>query len=1262
VDHAKTTAAGLFGNDVMAGGADRDAMYGELGDDLMQGDGSIGTAADSGPNTRTLVTTDVGAPNTGGTLYFNVPEADTDSDDYMEGNGGNDLMYGGLGQDDMIGGSSDLFGLTTRDMRPDGSDTVYGGAGIDTARNNYGDATADANGVVTTFVGGHARDADFVMGDDADVYRLVAGGASGTNPTDPKDTYRTFVFDNYPGTLRLIPRAMQQLDYRLGGADYTPGTYVNGAAVVNGLTDNGAADLIHGESGDDVIFAQTGSDVVFGEGQDDDIVGGYGHDWISGGTGQDGVIGDDGLVLTSRNNATVGEPLYGVAALLATDPSTKDSNGNVLDELISTPGNIQIATINKSGELKKTADLVPFSYDHSWNALDDEFPDTAGAQPYADDIIFGGLGSDFLHGGSGDDAVSGAEALDHAYVPTYAPDGTPNGALDLGYAAVNVPAPVNPGDVLAFNPEDLDGRHLNNRFRPGEFALYDEYDPLRQIRLTPTGELDKSGGGLQFLLNFNQTEGVFQPGGVTPGNQNQSVPYPAVHDDGSDAIFGDLGNDWLVGGTGRDDMYGGWGNDLLNSDDDQTTLGDAPKHGDPQQPGANDRPDTHPTFEDRAYGGAGRDVLIGNTGGDRLIDWVGEYNSYLVPYAPFGMASVSRTLQPQLHEYLYALSKGDGADPTRPADTGADPLRNGEPNGENGLVLQKDFAWQDQTGAPSDPQAGNIPGGKRDVLRSADFNNIQGNPQAAGVYPDSGVWEVANGVLQVSAASPNTDAVSVFNVNSYLPNYYEMQATILAIKPTAGWKANAYLIFDYFSPTDFKFAGIDVSTNKIEMGHRTAAGWIVDAFRNVLLKPDQYYNLLLSVNGTTATLAVVGQATFTYTFTPRVIDGLTYGLNQGLVGFGSNNARGQWDNIAVQVLPPRVTFQTTENFDDGIANLFTGPKVGTWTVPVAAGSGKYVGTPAAGADRAVSLVDLGIGRGLRTSAYLDLSTKVKTATAAGFVFDYYGPDDFKCVTIDVAAQAVVLGHRTPRGGWAVDATVAKTLSTGTEYTLGLTVKGTTVSVTLNGALVLSYSFNAVAVDGGFGYMARNGAGTFDDFTLKTDDPAFQGPQNLKAATPAPRRAGRLATEKAVAPLVREAARRWLSAEGLPATALSGVRIVIADLPGQILSQTQGSTIYIDRDAAGWGWYIDRTPGTDSEFSRPGNQGEQKRMDLLTALMHEMGHVMGREHETSGVMTGDLRAGERENPVPVAEIATPDVAGPVAKPSKGAWFLSRSSRR
>ena len=126
--------------------------------------------------------------------------------------------------------------------------------------------------------------------------------------------------------------------------------------------------------------------------------------------------------------------------------------------------------------------------DADWAGSDDEFPDNEDASPFADDIVFGGLGSDFLHGGSGDDAISGAEALAHAYVPVYDASGNPVDVLDLGYDAVGLPAEQNPGNVLAFNAEDLDGQHLNNRFRPGEFALYDEYEPLRKIQLTDAGE------------------------------------------------------------------------------------------------------------------------------------------------------------------------------------------------------------------------------------------------------------------------------------------------------------------------------------------------------------------------------------------------------------------------------------------------------------------------------------------------------------------------------------------------------------------------------------------------------------------------------------------------------------------------------------------------------------------------------------------------------------------------------------------------------
>ena len=45
-----------------------------------------------------------------------------------------------------------------------------------------------------------------------------------------------------------------------------------------------------------------------------------------------------------------------------------------------------------------------------------------------------------------------------------------------------------------------------------------------------------------------------------------------------------------------------------------------------------------------------------------------------------------------------------------------------------------------------------------------------------------------------------------------------------------------------------------------------------------------------------------------------------------------------------------------------------------------------------------------------------------------------------------------------------------------------------------------------------------------------------------------------------------------------------------------------------------------------------NQGEQNRMDLLTVLEHEIGHLLGFEHDADGVMAESLAAGVRLMPV------------------------------
>ena len=82
-------------------------------------------------------------------------------------------------------------------------------------------------------------------------------------------------------------------------------------------------------------------------------------------------------------------------------PTRTTRNGNVLNEFIYTPGQVQTATINVAGALNKAVDLTPFN-------LDPRHDQTARSTPNGyDDIIFGGLGNDFLHGGSGDDAIVG---------------------------------------------------------------------------------------------------------------------------------------------------------------------------------------------------------------------------------------------------------------------------------------------------------------------------------------------------------------------------------------------------------------------------------------------------------------------------------------------------------------------------------------------------------------------------------------------------------------------------------------------------------------------------------------------------------------------------------------------------------------------------------------------------------------------------------------------------------------------------------------
>ncbi|HZY83519.1 MAG TPA: right-handed parallel beta-helix repeat-containing protein [Gemmataceae bacterium] len=104
--------------------------------------------------------------------------------------------------------------------------------------------------------------------------------------------------------------------------------------------------------------------------------------------------------------------------------------------------------------------------------------------------------------------------------------------------------------------------------------------------------------------------------------------------------------------------------------------------------------------------------------------------------------------------------------------------------------------------------------------------------------------------------------------------------------------------------------------------------------------------------------------------------------------------------------------------------------------------------------------------------------------------------------------------------------------------------------------------------------------------------------------------------------------------------LAAARFAVGALPDGVLGETDaaGRLVVLSTDAAGHGWFADGTPLADEEFAPgaagsplvalPGSPAAGKE-DLLTAVLHEMGHLAGRPDGDAGLMAGALGLGTRD---------------------------------
>ncbi|MHC1945960.1 cadherin domain-containing protein [Bradyrhizobium sp. UFLA06-06] len=156
------------------------------------------------------------------------------------------------------------------------------------------------------------------------------------------------------------------------------------------------------------------------------------------------------------------------------------------------------------------------------------------------------------------------------------------------------------------------------------------------------------------------------------------------------------------------------------------------------------------------------------------------------------------------------------------------------------------------------------------------------------------------------------------------------------------------------------------------------------------------------------------------------------------------------------------------------------------------------------------------------------------------------------------------------------------------------------------------------------------------------------------------------TQSELDSVVSAAITQWAKA-GADADQLAALRAVtfsVADLAGQVVGLESAGHITIDTDATGHGWFVDSTPLDNFEFTHALNASGSDlqtdpstaaagHLDLLTAVVHELGHVLGLPDLTSSSDVNDLMYisladGERRLPT-AADVTQANVGSAKAMP-------------
>jgi Ca2+-binding RTX toxin-like protein len=564
-------------------------------------------------------------------MYF-----DTGFDPDQDGQGGDDVITGAEGADEIYGEGGDDTFIVSSTTDADG-DTITGGNGPDdTLDNDTLDLRGTGQLTITDAADASddgARSGTVTFADGA----VLEFSQIETILTDPQ---RDGVVDGEDFGEVMGPGYNDSNAPNDGGGDIIDGADGDDD-VIEG---NGGDDTIDAGEGADTVDGGTGNDEITGADGDDSVDGGEGADTLMGGDGTDtlnGGQGDDDIAVGGDDEASggTGDDEFTVDG---TDPAadidaTIDGGSDGTDGNPDGPENGDDGDILNLGD--RTEDLTVILEDAdpengTVNGLDaDDTPDITFEEierivtGSGDDTIDAkdadgpidvetGAGDDSVDGGDGDDKIDTGPGDDTVY------SGDGSDTVDGGNGDNYIDTSLNSGLPL---PDDGFPSY-------GPFpAVPADADPNDDRDLVTTG-------------NGNDTIYTGDDDDTINAGAGDNYVDAGIDDDEITTLFGD---DTIVGGEGDDTISSGAGDDLIYGGldpnvvpFDQVNIPNAPDGGtfgpDPDESNGKDLIDAgagNDTVygqddDDTIYGGGGSDLLYGGVDNDLIYGGNGRDTIY----------------------------------------------------------------------------------------------------------------------------------------------------------------------------------------------------------------------------------------------------------------------------------------------------------------------------------------------------------------------------------------------------------------------------------------------------------------------------------------------------------------------------------------------------------------------------------------------------------------------------------------------------------